>query len=146
MTYSVEVSQQAIIDHLKSNFAQPVHEGAVTEYDTLRRNSKGQVDPYICFQFDEPRYGFSDTFKGATSGDFFLIIKVQAVSSDPSVTRRLSNKLLMTLNGFDVPYGGELEKRATVGGTAAITSMDGTLAAYVAPSRFAAKIQLFNDV
>lgn len=146
MVYSIEVSQQAIIDHLRANFAQPLFEISTPEYDTIKRNAKGGVDPYICFQFDEPRDGFSSTFGGATTNDFYLIVKVQVVASDPSIARRISNKLMMKLNGFDVPYGGELEKRVTIGGMTPIGNMDGTVAAYVYPSRFAAKVQLFEDV
>lgn len=145
MAYSLDVSQQNILDLLESEMAQPVFEVAIPEPETVKRNSKGQVTPYIAIQFGDLQDGFSETFGGARTGDFWLPIYLQAIASDASISRKIGNRLIRVLLGYSEQYGGEVKKR--MGGSMfPIGNMDGTIAAYITPSSFGVKIQLFDEV
>lgn len=145
MAYSLDVSQQNILDRLRSELAQPVHEVSIPEPETVMRNSKGEIDPYIAIQFGDLQDGFSETFGGAQTGDFWLPIYLQAVASKAEISRKISNRIVRTLLGFPERYGGQVRKR--MGGSMfPIGNMDGTVSAYISPSSFGVKIQLFDDV
>lgn len=145
MVYSLDVSQQNLIDLLKNNFAQKSYEIAVPEPETLKRNAKGEVDPYIAYQFGNLQDGYSETFAGVVSGDFWLHFNMQVVASDAALARKISNKMMRVFLGYSETYGGEVKPR--LGGVMqSYGNMDGTIAAYVFPVSFGVKIQLFTDV
>lgn len=145
MVYSLDVSQQNLIDLLTTNFVQKSYEIAIPEPETLKRNAQGKVDPYIAFQFGDLQDGYSETFGGAETNDFWLPFYAQVVASDAAVARKLGNKMVRTLLGYSEIYGGQVRKR--MGGSMfPIGNMDGTIAAYIMPISFGVKIQLFTDV
>lgn len=145
MTYSLDVSQQNLIDLLKANFVQKSYEVAIPEPETLIRDEGGNVQPYIAYQFGDLQDGYSETFGGAATNDFWMNFNVQVVSSDPVISRKLGNKLVKVFLGYSEQYGGQVRKR--LGGSMnPIGNMDGTIAAYIMPISFGVKIQLFTDV
>lgn len=147
MAFSLEVSQQAILDQVKSTMPPgfKMFEIAAPEPETLERNGKGEVEPYMAYQFVAPSDAGSRTFGGVRTASFWLGINFQVVSSDAALGRKLNNRLFNSVLGFEVPYGGQVETRFS-GPMLPIGNMDGTLAAYIFPSSFGAQVQLFNDV
>lgn len=147
MVFSLEVSQQAVLDRVKS--AMPpgfkMFEIAAPEPETLKRNGKGEVEPYLSYQFVSPSDAGSRTFGGVRTASFWMGINFQVVASDAALGRKLNNRLFNAVLGFEVPYGGEVETRFT-GPMLPIGNMDGTMAAFIFPSSFGAQVQLFNDV
>lgn len=145
MVYSLDQTQEDIITHIKSSMAQPVYEVAIPEPDTVKRAPNGDLEPYIAFQFGDLADGYSETFAGAVSNDFWLPIYFQVVASQAALARGISNKLTKAMMGYSVDYGGQIRKRMG-GGIFPLTNMDGSVSAYIVPSSFGAKIQLFDDV
>jgi len=141
----LDVSQQNVINLLKTEFVEPAYEVSTPDEKTLIRTPAGKISPYIAFQFGDLQDGYSETFGGAETNDFWLPIYVQVVASEAEVARKLSNKLVRVLLGYRETYGGQIRKRLG-GGMFPIQSMDGTVEAYVAPASFGVKIQLFTDV
>lgn len=145
MTYSLEDTQERILEYLRSEMAQPVYETAIPEYATLKRNDKGHVVPYIALQFGDLVDAYSETFAGAETGDFWLPIQLQAVSGDATISRKIANKLIRVMLGWNEKYGGQVRKRMG-GRQAPVQNADGATAAYVNPTSFGVRIQLFYDV
>lgn len=145
MAYSLDVSQQAIIDYIRSGMPQEIYEVAIPEPETIIRTPGGNVEPYIAFQFGDLSDGYSETFGGARTNDFWLPIYFQTVASEAEVCRKISNRLVHKMLGYQAPYGGETRKRMG-GKMLPIGNSDGTVMAYISPASFGVKIQLFDDV
>jgi len=145
VTYSLEDTQERILAYLRAEMAQTVYETAIPEYTTLKRNDRGQVVPYVAVQFGDLVDAYSETFAGVETGDFWLPITLQAVSGDPVISRKISNKLIRIMLGWKEKYGGQVRKRMG-GRQLPINNADGATAAYVNPTSFGVRIQLFDDV
>lgn len=145
MAYSLDETQQDIIDHIQDQMPQKIHEIAVPEPETIIRTPGGKVEPYIAFQFGDLSDGYSETFGGAKTNDFWLPIYFQTVASEPDVCRKISNRLLSKMLGYSALYGGEVRKRMG-GKMLPIGNSDGTVMAYISPASFGVKIQLFDEV
>lgn len=145
MAYSLERSQQTFIDTLESEFAQPSFEVSIPEPATVKRNPQGKVSPYITYQFGDVSDGFSETFAGATSNDFWLPFYAQAIASDAATARKIGNKLVQVFLGQSHDFGGQVRKRFG-GSIFPIANADGTIVAYIFPISLGVKIQLFDNV
>lgn len=145
MAYSLDETQDDIIAYLKSELKQPLYEVSIPEIQTVKRNAKGEVEPYIAFQFGDLSDGYSETFGGAETNDFWLPIYLQSVASTPEISRKIANRTIKVMLGYHAEYGGQVRKRMG-GGMFPISNMDGTIEAYISPTSFGVKIQLFTDV
>lgn len=145
MAYSIDVTQQQLIDHLKSEFPQDSFETAIPDSTTVRRNAQGRVIPYLTYQFFSPRAAGGATFAGASSEDHALTFYVQAVAGDADTARKLGNRLLMKFTGLKTEYGGEV-KTVFGGRVMPNANADGTGVFYIYPISLGTHIQLFSDV
>lgn len=145
MAYSINVTQQALVDHLKARFAQESFETAIPDVTTVRRDNKGRVAPYLTYQFFSPRAVGGGTFAGAVTEDHALTFYVQAVAGDAVTARELGNKLLMEFTGLRTEYGGEV-KTVFGGRVMPDANADGTGLFYIYPISLGVRIQLFNNV
>lgn len=142
-TFNLPETQEALETHFKGSFIQPFHETAIPTPETVRRNEAGQIDPYITFQYGDVTDGYSETFGGVETGDFYLPIYFQVVSPEAGISRKLYNKLLETMLGFRTPHGGQVRK-GVGGASLPMANDDGTILAYVNPASFKVKVQLFS--
>ena len=145
MTYSLDLSQQQFIDTLAAEFVQPAFEIAIPEPNTVRRNAAGTIEPYITYQFGDISDGYSETFAGATSNDFWLPFYIQAIAGDAATARRMGNKLVRVFLGDTHEFGGQVRKRFG-GSIFTVANADGTVVAYIFPVSLGVKIQLFDNV
>ena len=145
MAYSLDLSQQQFIDTLAAEFVQPAFEIAIPEPNTVKRNAAGKIEPYLTYQFGDISDGYSETFAGATSNDFWLPFYVQAIAGDAATARRIGNKLVRVFLGDTHEFGGQVRKRFG-GSIFPVANADGTVIAYIFPISLGVKIQLFDNV
>lgn len=145
MAYSLDLSQQQFIDTLAAGFVQPAFEIAIPEPNTVKRNAAGKIEPYLTYQFGDISDGYSETFAGATSNDFWLPFYVQAIAGDAATARRIGNKLVRVFLGDTHGFGGQVRKRFG-GSIFPVANADGTVVAYIFPISLGVKIQLFDNV
>lgn len=145
MAYSIDVTQQQLIDRLKAKFPQESFETAVPDATTVKRNAQGKVTPYLTYQFFSPRAAGGATFAGAASEDHAVTFYVQAVAGEADVARRLGNKLLMEFTGLRTEYGSEV-KTVFGGRVIPVANSDGTGQFFIYPISLGASIQLFDNV
>lgn len=145
MAYSLDISQQQFIDTLAAEFAQTAYEVAIPEPSTVKRNAAGKITPYITYQFGDISDGYSETFAGATSNDFWLPFYVQAIAGDAATARQIGNKLVRVFLGQEHDFGGQVRKRFG-GKIFSDGNADGTGVFYIFPISLGVKIQLFDNV
>lgn len=132
--------QESIIALLDSSFAQPLVEQAVPDSKTVRRNSAGDIDPYIAYFFGDLQQGRAYSMAGPRGDDYEMPIYTQVIAPDAGIARRLGNKLRDVLLGEDVPWSGSIRKRAG-GGMFPLVASTGATEAYIMPASFGVLIQ-----
>lgn len=141
---SLEQIPEDVLTHLRAALAQDVHEQAVPDAFTVRRNSAGGVVPYYAVQFGDPQAQGTRSMGGARGDDYVMPIYTQAVASDASVARRMGFRMTDVLLGTDIPSGAEVRKRAG-GAMFPIVSSTGAAEAYMWPASFGLLIQIIDD-
>lgn len=139
---SIDDTQDAILEFLRDELAQPVYEEGIPTGTTVKRDSKGQVNPYVVVQFGDTYARGGKTFNGQRTYDYSLPIATQVVSPDPTIGRKLSNRLMDVLLGaqFDHAPGG-VNKVPVGGAITTIAQSDAATQAYMVPAWFRVTIQ-----
>lgn len=132
--------QDAILEHLDDEFAQPVVEQSVPDGKTVRRNSKGAIDPYLAVTFGDLQQGRTASMVGPRGDDYILPIYVQCIAPTAAIARGLQNKLLDKMLGEDFPFSGCIRKRPG-GGMFALNNSNGATEAYSFPASFGVLVQ-----
>lgn len=141
MAFSLDLVQDEIVGYLKSTISQPLHEQAIPDTSTVRRNEVGQIDPYISFQFGTPVQQGSRSFAGSFHDDYILPIYFQVISPEPALGRRIANKLLRTFLGAGFSWGGQVRQRSG-GPMFPMVQSTGATEAYAFPLSFGLLVQL----
>lgn len=141
--YNLETVQNQIIAHLKSSTTSEVHEVAIPDPETLKRNSKGEIYPYVAFQIQMPQFARGESFAGVWSADYDLPVNIQAVGPTADISRRLANIIYGAMLGFGINFGSGFRPRFG-GSVMPVTSNDGTVQAYIHPMSFSARVELFK--
>lgn len=141
----VEV-QEEIFEILKDTIPQPLYEQAIPDSNTVRKVN-GQILPYVALQFGDLQFVSSGQgFAGVRYDDYDLPIYIQVCAADPTVARRIaSGNVLSALLGKQVTATGQLRKRPG-GGMFPIVNSNGATEAYLFPSSWAVRVQLFDTV
>ena len=142
--YSLDSIQDAILAYLDGQFVQPVIEQAIPDSQTVLRNRSGNIDPYIAVQFGDPQARGARAMAGPTGDDYSLPIYTQVIAPDPSVARKMSNKMNRVFLGETFPCAGSVRKRAG-GNMFPIVTSTGANEAYQFPASFGLLIQLSLD-
>lgn len=138
--------QEEILSHLRSEFAQPVYEEAVPNYQTVKRNSTGQVKPYLCLQFGDVFAGGSRSMIGALGHDYVMPLSIQVLAPTPEIGRQLSNKLIKVLLGKQFENSGQIEKRPVGGAIMTISESDAASEVYMVPSWYKVMFGYYTDL
>lgn len=135
--------QEGIIALLTTSFAQPLVEQAVPDSKTVRRNTAGDVDPYISYYFGDLQQGRAYSMAGPRGDDYEMPIYTQVIAPDAGIARRLGNKLRDVMLGEDFPWTGSIRKRPG-GGMFPLVASNGATEAYIMPASFGVLIQFDN--
>lgn len=141
---SIEETQESVLAALEGAFIQPVVEQSIPTTETVRRNEKGQIEPYLAIQFGDFQEEGAKSMVGPEGDDYRIPVYIQAVASEPSVARRLANKVGRTLLGSHYEWSGEVRKRPG-GGMFPITATDGAAECYMFPASFSVPVQYIYD-
>lgn len=137
---TIEQTQDDILTLLDTRFAQPIVEQGIPDINTVRRNTAGQIEPYIAIQFGDLQNATGKSMIGPRGHDYAMPIYVQCIAPEPKMARRLQNKLVDILLGEGFPWSGSMEKRAG-GGMFPMTNSNSATEAYVAASSFGLLVQ-----
>lgn len=140
---SLEETQEGILEFLQTSFAQPVHELAVPDAQTLLRNSAGGVDPYIAIQFGDVYQQGKQNMATPMGDDYQLPIYIQYVAANPKIARKMYNKGLGLFLAKTFPYSGSVTKRLG-GGMYALNASNAATEAYMFPASFKLLVQLLT--
>lgn len=143
VAFSLDITQQALIDHITAGVKFPVFETAIPDADTVLRDESGAVEPYVAYQFSDIVEGYSQTFGGAATGTYWQPFNFQVVGPDAEIVRKIANRMQFLMLGFSVPFGGEVKKRMG-GRLLSGANNDGTGQFYVFPASFGVKVGLFE--
>lgn len=139
--FNLHEIQDQIIQHIHDEAEARAFEIAIPDADTLRRNSKGQIEPYVAFQIQMPQNPIGESFAGVWSADFELPVNLQVVAPTADLSRGIATKLFGSMLGFGVKHGSGLRPRFG-GAVMPIANNDGTVQAYIHPMSFGVKVQL----
>lgn len=140
MASKIEDIQQAILDYLDLQFAQPVVEQGVADANTVLRNAAGAIDPYIAIQFGDLQQGVARSMIGPRGDDYILPMYFQCIAPTPALARKIQNKLLDVMLGAQFPWAGNVRKRPG-GGMFSTTNSSAATEAYTMPSSFGLVVQ-----
>jgi hypothetical protein len=107
---NLETVQEAIIALLESEMAQDCYEQAIPDSKTVRRNSAGQVVPYVAYQFGDLLQVGATSFVGPRYHNYVLPFSTQSVAASASIARRISNKITDVLLGYSSAHTGSIYK------------------------------------
>lgn len=141
MAFSLDITQEEIIAHLEAELAQPLHEQAIPDIETVRRNEAGEIDPYIAFQFGMPVQQGATSFAGAMHHDYVIPIYLQVISPDAALGRRIANKIVRVFLGKGFSWAGEVRQRSG-GPMFPMVQSTGATEAYAFPLSFGLSMQL----
>lgn len=142
--YNLPEIQEQILNHVRDRAGVDVYEIAIPDPDTLRRNSKGEIYPYVAIQLLMPQHARGESFAGVWSADYDLPINLQAIAPDAETSRSVANRVYEAVLGFGVEFGSGFRPRFG-GSVMPVTSNDGTVQAYIHPMSFSVRVQLFKD-
>lgn len=137
---TIEQTQDEILELMDTEFVQPVVEQGIVDIDTVKRNLAGDVEPYIAIHFGMIQNGRGKSFVGPRGHDYILPIYVQAITPDPTLARRLQNKIVDVLLGEGFPWSGQIEQRPG-GAIFPMTNSNSATEAYVSASSFGLLVQ-----
>lgn len=132
---TIETTQQEILTLLEGAFAQPVVEQGIPDIKTVRRNTAGDIEPYIAIQFGDLQQGVNRSFVGPRGDDYILPIYFQCIAADVGIARGLQNKVLDVMLGEGFAWSGNVRKRPG-GGMFTMTNSNSATEAYTFPASF----------
>lgn len=146
---SIDHTQEQILEFLQDNLAQPVYEESIPDGKTVKRNQRGQIDPYITVQFGDVYARGAKSMVGQRGHDYSMPFSAQVIAPDATVGRKISNRMMGLLLGktFDYARGG-VDKLPVGGAVMTVNQSDSSSQALMVPSWFKVTIQYFdsNDV
>ena len=142
---SITKNQNAILERLKSSFKQKVVEAAIPTWETLIRDSRGRAEAYIAVTFGDIQQQGTRNMASSKAHGYVLPVYFGLIGPTPEVPRVLGNKLNTVLLGWEVPHGGEANKRAG-GQIYGIPAQQGSIEAYIQPSSFGFPIEVIDEV
>lgn len=137
---SIEQTQEEILYLLDSQLAQPIVEQGIVDINTVKRNGVGDIEPYIAIHFGMIQNGRGKSFVGPRGHDYILPIYGQCIAPDPTIARKMQNKLVDVLLGEGFPWSGQVEQRPG-GAIFPMTNSNSATEAYVAASSFGLLVQ-----
>ena len=140
MASNIGQIQQAILDYLEDEFAQPIIEQGIADAETVVRNAVGDIDPYIALQFGDLQQGRGRSMTGARGDDYILPIYFQCIAPTPGIARGLQNKVLDVMLGAKFSWAGNVRKRPG-GGMFSMTNSSSSTEAYTFPASFGLVVQ-----
>lgn len=143
---SLDKLQDEVLDLLRSEFVQPIHEEGIPDGLTVRRDPGGRVEPYISLQFGDVFAGGARNMASVKGHDYVMPISTQVMAPDPSIGRRLNNKLFRVLTGHQFENANPVEKRAVGGAIMTINQSDSASEVFMVPSWFRILFQYFDVV
>lgn len=143
MTFSVDDIQDQILAFLTSSMPQKIIDQAIPDIQTVQRDSKGQILPYVAIQFGDLQDDGTRSMIGVRGNDYRMPIYVQSIAPKPRDARRVSNKLTNLFLGETFPWAGTVRKRAG-GGMWPITNSNNATEAYMQPASFSLVLELAN--
>lgn len=137
---SLEEVQKDVSDRLITAFVEPVIEQSWPDPEKLPRDERGNIKPYISYQFGDLQAGRLKNMATNVGDDYELPLYVLATGPTPEIVRRLANKVVETLLGYSTEWTGQIRKRPG-GNMWPIASSDNTVQAMVYPASFGIPIQ-----
>ncbi len=140
MASTIGITQEEMLALLNAQFVQPIVEQGIPDINTVRRNTAGDIDPYIAVQFGDLQQGASRSFVGPRGDDYVMPIYFQCIAPEAGIARGLQNKLVDILLGEGFPWSGSVRKRPG-GAMFPMTNSNSATEAYTAPSSFGLLVQ-----
>lgn len=143
--FSLDVIQDKILQEMDDRFAQKIVEQTIPDSETVLRDDRGNVIPYISIQFGDIRRGRSKNMATVRGDDYILPLYVQAIAPDPTACRKIYNKVIREMVGLKLPYAGVITK-SSWGAMWTIANSTNATEAYMYPCSFSVLIQLIDGV
>lgn len=138
--------QDQLFDEFEARCPFPVYEQGIPDADTVKKVN-GVIEPYVTLQFGSttPRSD-GQTFVGARTFDYDLVIQVQVVAGTPRQARRImSHNVYDALVGMSLDWTAEV-KPGRYGGMFPLTTSNAATEAYQYASGFIVTIQMNETV
>lgn len=132
--------QQAILDYVDAQMAQPVYEQGIPDPETVIRNEAGEIDPYVAIRFGDLQQGVARAMCGPRGDDYILPIYFDCIGPTPALARGVQNKIMDIFLGEGFPWAGNVRKRPG-GGLFSITNSNAATEAYSFPASFGLLVQ-----
>lgn len=143
---SIDHLSDEILTLLRAKFVQPIYEEGIPDGLTVRRNRNGDIEPYLSVQFGDVFAGGASNMASVKGHDYVMPLSIQVMSQDPSVGRRLNNKLFRILVGHQFTNAAPVEKRPVGGAIMTINQSDSASEVYMVPSWYRILFQYFDVV
>lgn len=140
MASTIGITQGEMLTLLDAQFVQPIVEQGIPDIDTVRRNSAGEIEPYIAVQFGDLQQQGATSFVGPRGDDYVMPVYFQCIAPEAGIARGIQNKLVNVLLGEGFPWSGNVRKRAG-GAMFSMTNSNSATEAYTAPSSFGLLVQ-----
>ena len=142
MTLNIFDVQEALLSALKSGVPHRVEELSIPDSDSVLRDSRGKVTPYIAVQVGDLQVDYEG--RGLISNrydDYELPIYIQCVAGDAKGCRKMASQVYDALLGYKASWTGQVRKRP--GGLMwPLLASNGATEAYMFPTSFAVTVQL----
>lgn len=143
--YNLNEVRAEVLGHLRTTHNPiPVYHIAIPDVDTLKRNAKGQITPYIAVQILMPQNARGESFAGVWSADYDLPVNLQVITADADLSGEIAAEVFESMLGFGISFGSGFRPRFG-GAVLPLTSNDGTIQAFIHPMSFSARVQLFKS-
>lgn len=140
MASTIAITQAEMLALLDAEFIQPIVEQGIPDINTVRRNSAGDIEPYIAIQFGDLQQQGATSFVGPRGDDYVMPLYAQCIAPEAGIARGLQNKLVNVLLGEGFPWSGNVRKRPG-GAMFPMTNSNSATEAYTAPSSFGLLVQ-----
>ena len=139
---NLEGVQDAIAEHLVDSIAQKCYEQSIPDADTVRRNSDGSIPYYVTYQFGTLRQKFrGKTFAGVRHDDYQLVVQIQVIGPEPTMTRKVGNRVSDAMLGADFDWCSEMVPEVS-GAMFPMVQSNNATEAYVVPLSFGVTFQM----
>ena len=144
MATSLDTVQENFASLVKGAFVQNVVEQTIDDTFQVPRNASGDVEPTIIYSFGVLQNGKLKSMGGVRGHDYLLPVYLAVVSPTPAITRKLSNKLLDVVLGFETDWTGQSVMRPG-GSLFPIASSDVTVEATMWAGSMSIPVQFSTD-
>lgn len=132
--------QEAFLAALDAAMTEPIYETAIPDSRTAKRDSAGNIVPYIAIQFGDLNDAGNTSFGGVRTSDYEMPVYVQCVAPTAKRARVIANNVRNEMLGLGFDWTGEIRKRPG-GGVFNMVTSNGATEAYVAASSFTVTFQ-----